>query len=250
MSFTPFAGPALLTGSKVAGKFKDFMPLLRSSATGGLFSGGLTALFTGNPLAGLAVGAADTLGSAALATGIGALGTRKVLGKNINFAGGKKYTFSESDDLDPLKKQLANLGQAGTAARVGKAGQIDPQAMKAITDYAQSKSYYSPSGPQLAGMYAGSIAAPIAVEPMFYPNRPDASNTSAAQGDVTIQQLMQRYGYSQMLTNPESARRVLTNEDTQIPGSEGGGNPIYNSNLAPGTLYQKPNLAGNFMGGM
>ena len=30
----------LLQGSRVAGKFKDFMPLLRSSAMGGLFSGG------------------------------------------------------------------------------------------------------------------------------------------------------------------------------------------------------------------
>ena len=181
----------LLQGSRVAGKFKDFMPLLRSSAMGGLFSGGLTTLFTGDPLAGLAVGAADTVGSAALATGIGALGTRKVLGKNINFAGGKKYTFSESDDLDPLKKQLANLGKAGTATRVGKAGQIDPQAMKAITDYAQSKSYYAPSGPQLAGMYAGSIAAPFAIEPMFYPKD---------QGDIVQQQLFQRYGTSQLMT--------------------------------------------------
>jgi hypothetical protein len=230
----------LLQGSKVAGKFKDFMPLLRSSAMGGLFSGGLTTLFTGNPLAGLAVGAADTVGSAALATGIGALGTRKVLGKNINFAGGKKYTFSESDDLDPLKKQLADLGKAGTATRVGKAGQIDPQAMKAITDYAQSKSYYAPSGPQLAGMYAGSIAAPFAIEPLFYPK---------PQGDITLQQLMQRYGTSQLLTNPESARRVLINDNTQQQGTEET-NPVYHSNLAPGTLYQYPNLAGNPMGGM
>ena len=230
----------LLQGSKVAGKFKDFMPLLRSSAMGGLFSGGLTTLFTGNPLAGLAVGAADTVGSAALATGIGALGTRKVLGKNINFAGGKKYTFSESDDLDPLKKQLANLGKAGTATRVGKAGQIDPQVMKAITDYAQSKSYYAPSGPQLAGMYAGSIAAPFAIEPMFYPKD---------QGDI-VQQLMQRYGTSQLLTNPESARRVLINDNTQQQGTEES-NPVYNSNLVPGTLYQHPNIIGNiFRGGM
>jgi hypothetical protein len=197
-------------------------------------------LFTGDPLAGLAVGAADTVGSAALATGIGALGTRKVLGKNINFAGGKKYTFSESDDLDPLKKQLADLGKAGTATRVGKAGQIDPQAMKAITDYAQSKSYYAPSGPQLAGMYAGSIAAPFAIEPLFYPK---------PQGDITLQQLMQRYGTSQLLTNPESARRVLINDNTQQQGTEET-NPVYHSNLAPGTLYQYPNLAGNPMGGM
>ncbi len=83
----------LLQGSRVAGKFKDFMPLVRSSATGGLISGGLTTLFTGNPLAGLAVGATDTLGSAVLASGIGALGgktgTRKLFGKDVNFRGGK-----------------------------------------------------------------------------------------------------------------------------------------------------------------
>ena len=242
MSFTPFAGPALLTGSKVAGKFKDFMPLLRSSAMGGLFSGGLTTLFTGNPLAGLAVGAADTVGSAALATGIGALGTRKVLGKNINFAGGKKYTFSESDDLDPLKKQLANLGQAGTAARVGKAGQIDPQAMKAITDYAQSKSYYAPSGPQLAGMYAGSIAAPFAIEPLFYPK---------PQGAIVSQQLNQRLGFDALSTNlsgnpmsvqgsstdPRLVDGSIRKSDTEYPG---GG-------YAAGTLYQ---IGGTPMRGM
>ena len=226
----------LLQGSKIAGKFKDFMPLLRSSATGGLFSGGLTTLFTGDPLAGLAVGAADTVGSAALATGIGALGTRKVLGKNINFAGGKKYTFSESDDLDPLKKQLANLGQAGTAARVGKAGQIDPQAMKAITDYAQSKSYYAPSGPQLAGMYAGSIAAPFAIEPLFMPK---------PQGDIVQQQIFQRYGTSQLMTNPQSAMDSLTYLSRDIQGDEVRDGQ--NMNLSPGTLYQ---MAGNPMRGM
>jgi len=231
-----------------AGRFKDFLPLVQSSATGGLISGGLTTLFTGNPIAGLAVGATDTLGSAVLASGIGALGgktgTRKLFGKDVNFRGGKKYTFSETDDLNPLLKQLQTTPNTGVTA-----GMKD-DAMRNIASYVKSKEYFSPSGPQLAGMYAGSIAAPFAVEPMFYPNRPDASNTSAAQGDVTIQQLMQRYGYSQILTNPAAARRVLTNEDSQISGSEGGGNPIYNSNLAPGTLYQKPNLAGNFMGGM
>jgi hypothetical protein len=112
--------------------------------------------------------------------------------------------------------------------------------MKAITDYAQSKSYYAPSGPQLAGMYAGSIAAPFAIEPLFYPK---------PQGDITLQQLMQRYGTSQLLTNPESARRVLINDNTQQQGTEET-NPVYHSNLAPGTLYQYPNLAGNPMGGM
>tara|TARA_Y100000361_G_scaffold2729_1_gene2347 strand:- start:311 stop:991 length:681 start_codon:yes stop_codon:yes gene_type:complete len=212
----------LLQGSRMAGKFKDFVPLLKSSATGGLFSGGLTALFTGNPLAGLAVGAADTLGSAALATGIGALGTRKVLGKNINFAGGKKYTFSESDDLNPLKKQLANLRQAGTATRVGKTGQIDPQAMKAITDYAQSKSYYAPSGPQLAGMYAGSIVAPFAIEPLFAPQ---------PQGSIVSQQLGQRLSMNALLRHPYD-----TKDDGEVSIDRTGGyaGPSYSS----GTLYQ------------
>ena len=215
------------------------MPLLKSSATGGLFSGGLTALFTGNPIAGLAVGAADTLGSAALATGIGALGTRKVLGKNINFAGGKKYTFSETDDLNPLKKQLESLGQVGTATRTGKAGQLNPEAMKNLAAYAKSKEYYSPSGPQLAGMYAGSIAAPFAIEPLFYPKD---------QGDIVQQQLFQRYGTSQLMTNPQAAISNLTYLSRDIKGDEV--RDKQNMNLAPGTLYQYTNLAGNPMGGM
>ena len=158
-------GP-IVKGSKVAGRFKDFMPLLRSSATGGLFSGGLTTLFTGDPLAGLAVGAADTLGSAVLATGIGALGgasgTRKILGKDIKFAGGKKYTFSETDDLNPLLKKVKDIGKTTPAG-------LEPSKealMNTIAPYVQSKGYYSPSGPQLAGMYAGSLAAPFAIEPM------------------------------------------------------------------------------------
>ena len=103
-----------------AGKFQDFLPLVKSSATGGLISGGLTTLFTGNPLAGLAVGATDTLGSAVLATGIGALGgktgTRKLFGKDVNFRGGKKYTFSETDDLDPLLKQLQTTPNTGVTS--------------------------------------------------------------------------------------------------------------------------------------
>tara|TARA_B100001093_G_scaffold71914_1_gene62487 strand:+ start:57 stop:767 length:711 start_codon:yes stop_codon:yes gene_type:complete len=232
----------LLQGSKVAGKFKDFMPLLRSSATGGLFSGGLTALFTGNPLAGVAVGAADTLSSAALATGIGALGTRKVLGKNINFAGGKKYTFSDTDDLDPIKKQLANLGQVGTATRVGKSGQLNPEVMKTLSNYAQSKGYYAPSGPQMAGMYATSIAAPFVIEPMFYPK---------PQGAIVSQQLDQRLGMDALMrnmsgnpdntegssTDPNLPDKLIRRSDTQYP------EPGY----ASGTLYQ---LAGNPMRGM
>ena len=221
-----------------AGKFKDFLPLVKSSATGGLISGGLTTLFTGNPMAGLAVGAADTLGSAVLATGIGALGgktgTRKMFGKDVNFRGGKKYTFSETDNLDPLLKQLQ-------ATPTGLAPSKD-DAMRNIASYVKSKEYYSPSGPQLAGMYAGSIAAPFAIEPLFMPQN---------QNNIVQQQLRQRLGYSQTLTNPQSAQNAL--QELTLSEEESGlgetGRQL-TSNLAPGTLYQYPNLAGNPMRGM
>ena len=215
-----------------AGKFKDFLPLVKSSATGGLISGGLTTLFTGNPMAGLAVGAADTLGSAVLATGIGALGgktgTRKMFGKDVNFRGGKKYTFSETDNLDPLLKQLQ-------ATPTGLAPSKD-DVMRNIASYVKSKEYYSPSGPQLAGMYAGSIAAPFAIEPLFMPK---------PQGDIVQQQIFQRYGTSQLMTNPQSAMDSLTYLSRDIQGDEVRDGQ--NMNLSPGTLYQ---MAGNPMRGM
>ena len=218
-----------------AGRFKDFLPLVQSSATGGLISGGLTTLFTGNPLAGLAVGATDTLGSAVLASGIGALGgktgTRKLFGKDVNFRGGKKYTFSETDDLNPLLKQLQTTPNTGVTA-----GMKD-DAMKNIASYVKSKEYFSPSGPQLAGMYAGSLAAPFAVEPLFMPKN---------QGDIVQQQLFQRYGTSQLMTNPQSAMNNLTYLSRDIKGDEV--RDRQNMGLAPGTLYQYP-LAGNPMGG-
>lgn len=223
-----------------AGKFQDFLPLVKSSATGGLISGGLTTLFTGNPLAGLAVGATDTLGSAVLATGIGALGgktgTRKLFGKDVNFRGGKKYTFSETDDLNPLLKQLQTTPNTGVTA-----GMKD-EAMKNIASYVKSKEYYSPSGPQLAGMYAGSLAAPFAIEPLFAPK---------PQGAIVSQQLNQRLGFDALSTNlsgnpmtvqgsstdPRLVDGSIRTSDTEYPG---GG-------YATGTLYQ---LAGSPMRGM
>ena len=220
-----------------AGRFKDFLPLVQSSATGGLISGGLTTLFTGNPLAGLAVGATDTLGSAVLASGIGALGgktgTRKLFGKDVNFRGGKKYTFSETDDLNPLLKQLQTTPNTGVTA-----GMKD-DAMRNIASYVKSKEYFSPSGPQLAGMYAGSLAAPFAVEPLFMPKD---------QGDIVQQQLFQRYGTSQLMTNPQAAMNNLTYLSRDIKGDEV--RDKQNMNLAPGTLYQYPNFGVNTMGVM
>ena len=161
---------------------------------------------------------------------IGKLGNKKVFGKTVNFAGGPAINIREADVPEKIRKDMMT-------GKVGK----DFQA------FMSKNTQFAPSVPQTLGQIAGSYGAIMTVEPMFYPNRPDASNTAASQGDVTVQQLMQRHVYSQILTNPAAARRVLTNEDSQISGSEGGGNPIYNSNLAPGTLYQ---MAGNPMRGM
>jgi len=219
------AAAKLLPGT--AGRFKDVIPLLMSSMPGALFSGGFATLTTGNPLAGLTVAGADLLGSTALASGIGLLGKKKILGKNINFAG-SRVTRLNPDEAIPQE------------ARKSK---------EAFEKFMQSRTSFQPSPAQTVGQVSGSIGAVLAVEPMFYPNRPGASNTSAAQGDITVQQLMQRYGTSQLLTNPESARRVLINDSTQQQGTEET-NPVYHSNLAPGTLYQYPNIAGNPMGGM
>ena len=211
------AAAKLLPGT--AGRFKDIMPLLMSSMPGALFSGGFATLTTGNPLAGLTVAGADLLGSTALASGIGALGgktgTRKIFGKDVRLAGGR-VTRIRPDEGIPKK------------ARSSK---------EAFEQFMQGKTIFEPSPAQTVGQVSGSIGAVLAVEPLFYPK---------PQGDITVQQLMQRYGTSQLLTNPESARRVLINDSKQEQSSEET-NPVYHSNLSPGTLYQ---MAGNPMRGV
>ena len=209
------AATKLLTGSKMAGRFKDVMPLLMSSLPGALFSGSFTTLSTGNPIAGLTVAGADLLGSTALASGVGLLGKKRILGKDINFAGGR-VTKLRPDEAIPKK------------ARSSK---------EAFEQFMQGKTVFEPSPAQTVAQVSGSIGSVLAVEPLFYPK---------PQGDITVQQLMQRYGTSQLLTNPESARRVLINDSTLQQGTEET-NPVYHSNLAPGTLYQYPNIAGNLM---
>ena len=99
------AATKLLTGTKMAGRFKDVMPLLMTSMPGALFSGGFATLTTGNPLAGLTVAGADLLGSTALATGIGALGKRKILGKTVNFAGGPAINI-RGDVPEKIKQEI------------------------------------------------------------------------------------------------------------------------------------------------
>tara|TARA_Y100001972_G_scaffold58872_1_gene72122 strand:- start:920 stop:1564 length:645 start_codon:yes stop_codon:yes gene_type:complete len=209
------AAAKLLPGT--AGRFKDIMPLLMSSMPGALFSGGFTTLTTGNPLAGLTVAGADLLGSTALASGIGALGgktgTRKIFGKDVRLAGGK-VTKLRPDDVIPKE------------ARTSK---------EAFEKFMQRRTSFEPSPAQTVGQISGSIGAVLAVEPMFYPKD---------QGDIVQQQLFQRYGTSQLMTNPRAAINNLTYLSRDIKGDEVRDGQ--NMNLSPGTLYQ---MAGNPMRG-
>ena len=211
----PAAAAKLLTGTKVAGRFKDFMPLLMSSMPGALFSGGFATLTTGNPLAGLTVAGADLLGSTALASGIGLLGKKKILGKTVNFAGGPAINI-RGDVPENIKQEI-------------KRGVASPD----FQSFMASKTGFAPSPAQTMGQVTGSIGAVLAVEPMFYPK---------PQSDITGQQLFQRYGTSQFMFNPNFI------QDLEKQGKEeqvGGMTPV-----SPGTLYQYPNLAGNPMRGM
>ena len=198
------------------GGFRD---LARSSMFGAGLSGLLTTLSTGNPLAGLAVAGADVLGSTAIAGGIGKLGKKKIFGKTVNFKGGPAVNIREADVPEKIRKDIM-------AGKVGKDFQ----------DFMSKNTQFAPSLPQTIGQIAGSYGAIMTVEPMFYPK---------PQGDIAQQQIFQRYGTSQLMTNPQSAMNNLTYLSRDIQGDEVRDGQ--NMNLAPGTLYQ---LAGNPMRGM
>ena len=216
------AAAKLLPGT--AGRFKDVMPLLMSSMPGALFSGGFATLTTGNPLAGLTVAGADLLGSTALASGIGLLGKKKILGKTVNFAGGPAINI-RGDVPENIKQEI-------------KRGVASPD----FQSFMASKTGFAPSPAQTVGQVAGSIGAVLAVEPMFYPK---------PQGEIVSQQLNQRLGFDALSTNlsgnpmtvqgsstdPRLVDGAIRKSDTEYPG---GG-------YATGTLYQ---VGGTPMRGM
>jgi len=200
-------------------EFGGFRDLARSSMFGAGLSGLFTTLSTGNPLAGLAVAGADVLGSTAIAGGIGKLGKKKIFGKTVNFAGGPAINIREADVPEKIRKDII-------AGKVGKDFQ----------DFMAKNTQFAASLPQTMGQVAGSYGAIMAVEPLFYPK---------PQGDIVQQQIFQRYGTSQLMTNPQSAINNLTYLSRDIRGDEV--RDAQNMNLAPGTLYQ---MAGNPVRGM
>ena len=213
------AGKLALPLPTLQREFGGFRDLARSSMFGAGISGLLTTLTTGNPLAGLAVAGADVLGSTAIAGGIGKLGKKKVFGKTVNFAGGPAINIREADVPEKIRKDMMT----------GKVG-------KDFQDFMSKNTQFAPSVPQTLGQIAGSYGAIMTVEPMFYPK---------PQGDIVQQQIFQRYGTSQLMTNPQSAMNNLTYLSRDIRGDEV--RDAQNMNLAPGTLYQ---MAGNPMRGM
>ena len=219
------AGKLALPLPTLQREFGGFRDLARSSMFGAGISGLLTTLTTGNPLAGLAVAGADVLGSTAIAGGIGKLGKKKVFGKTVNFAGGPAINIREADVPEKIRKDM----------KTGKVG-------KDFQDFMSKNTQFAPSVPQTLGQIAGSYGAIMTVEPMFYPQN---------QNNIVQQQLRQRLGYSQTLTNPQAAQTALqeiTLSDEQSGLGETGRQ--LTGNLAPGTLYQYPNLAGNPVRGM
>ena len=213
------AGKLALPLPTLQREFGGFRDLARSSMFGAGISGLLTTLTTGNPLAGLAVAGADVLGSTAIAGGIGKLGKKKVFGKTVNFAGGPAINIREADVPEKIRKDMMT----------GKVG-------KDFQDFMSKNTQFAPSVPQTLGQIAGSYGAIMTVEPMFYPK---------PQGDIVQQQIFQRYGTSQLMTNPQSAMNNLTYLSRDIRGDEV--RDAQNMILAPGTLYQ---MAGNPMRGM
>ena len=107
--------------------------LLKSSIPGALITTGLGTITTGNPLAGLAIGAADL--------GLSFGGSRAISKLAPGMAGKYRSYVSEED--------LAKYGTRKTIPR---------EALSQV---------YEPSVAQSAAMLAGSVAAPVVLEPMF-----------------------------------------------------------------------------------
>ena len=176
----------LMTAGKYAGA--SFRDLLKYATPGALFSGGISTIFTGNPLIGAMVGGTDLLASA---------GAARLIGKmNPKWAGGPAGAFK----IDPITNQMIGKPSVG----------------------------FSPSTPQHIAMGATSIATPIALEPMLLGNQAqyyDPRNTSQQSLDTQLQQresvnnlqsnqnLANNTMFQDLLyqrKNPESARQALT----------------------------------------
>lgn len=134
--------------------------IAQSSLPGSILTGILGGITTGNPLAGLAIGAADF--------GLSA-GTARLMAKSPRLAGKYSGVISEKD--------LKEAQLAGKPVDVSKIQKI-----------------YNPSAAQQVAMIGGSVAAPVLLEPALMPRRnviynPEAYNAATTPG-VSDEEIM------------------------------------------------------------
>jgi len=139
--------------------------LIASSIPGSLLTGALTTLATGNPLAGAAVGVADLGLSYGGARAVGALSPR--------FAGKyRSYVPEEALEKYAGRKTI-------------------PQDVLSRT--------YEPSTAQHAAMIAGSVAAPLTLEPLFMQmqQQQDMNQLVTQQQQLGQQEMLNNFYYPQ-----------------------------------------------------
>ena len=125
------ASPAIQTAARISADGGS--ELLRSALPGALITTGLGTITTGNPLAGLAIGASD-LGLS--------FGGARAISKYAPQLAGKYRSYVSENDLQKYAKRKTIPREALTQT-------------------------YEPSLAQSAAMLAGSVAAPVVLEPMF-----------------------------------------------------------------------------------
>ena len=152
--------------------------LLKSSVPGAVITTGLSTLTTGNPFAGLLIGATDLGASFGLSRALAGR-TGNVLGMPLS----GKYSYRVKDGLKTAK---------GT-----------PRKQVNIADQSMVDRVYEQSMPQTIAQLAGSVGAVVALEPQFMPQ---AYNESQA---VTQQQQLAQMKYLNNMNMPNTADGTL-----------------------------------------
>ena len=152
--------------------------LLKSSVPGAVITTGLSTLTTGNPLAGLLIGATDLGASFGLSRALAGK-TGKVFGMPVS----GQYSYRVKDGLKTSK---------GT-----------PRKQVNLADKSMVDRVYEQSMPQTIAQLAGSVGAVVALEPRFMPQ---AYNESQA---VTQQQQLAQMKYLNNMNMPVTADGTL-----------------------------------------
>jgi len=140
--------------------------LLSTALPGAALGGIVSTIATGNPIAGLAVGAADL--------GLSYGGARALQQYAPKMAG--KYNYA----LSPKQVEAAKEG--------------------APINVSQLKGAYTPSAAEHGLMYAGSVGATLGIEPMFMQQR--YAEEQAATQAQQLQQMQQINNLQQQMNSP------------------------------------------------